>query len=168
MWVHTSRMHPTRFLSFDNETGIPLLTTGLLKEDTFQFMLCFNSYKIFSRPVFNSIFWLCKNYQVLWANASSFWPAKLLILTIRADPKQAANEVKLRDNLSVCSNIYEMSQAELFADYSSLNSSLSVQCGLFQHYNVLSATQPKEQTVQRVHIFICYQLMKLKRNFHTG
>lgn len=25
-------MHPTRFLSFDNEIGIPLLTTGLFKQ----------------------------------------------------------------------------------------------------------------------------------------
>lgn len=39
-------MHRSTFLSFDNETGIPLLTGGLLKEDTFQFMLCFSSYEI--------------------------------------------------------------------------------------------------------------------------
>lgn len=77
------------------------------------------------------------------------------MLRIRADPKQAANEVTLKDNLSVCSNIYEVSQAQLSADYSSLNSSLSVQCGFFQRYNVLSATQPKEQSLCKEYTSLC-------------
>lgn len=39
-------MPSDRLLSFDNKTGIPLLTIGLLKEDTFQFMLCFSSNEV--------------------------------------------------------------------------------------------------------------------------